>query len=145
MLCAGLARREGWKTLDANPAYAPDYLASIPPLPDVVRAELWQEIEWIHGITSLYPWDAATLLEEIRAVLVPGGKLVLEQPDLAKADRTEWMFGDPSLRNPLHMNRWGYTPYSLAAALEQAGYPSIEILPAQHHLPARDFRIEAMA
>src|ERR1043165_8190823 len=135
MLCAGAIRREGWKTLDANPLFAPDYLASIPPLPDELKAEQWDEIEWIHGITSMYPWDAVEIIEEIRGVLAPGGKLVLEQPDLRYASRVEWLFGDPSFRNPLHMNRWAYTPATLEAALRLAGFTRMKLLPARHHLP----------
>jgi hypothetical protein len=144
LLCAGIHRRQGWLRLDADPRCEPDFVASIPPLPTVVKLMHWDEIEWIHGVTSLYPWDAKTALAELYAVLVPGGKLVLEQPDFSTAiDRPEWLFGDPSHRDPLIMNRWSYTPNSLSLLLLEAGFGRIDVLPAQHHMPARDFRIEA--
>lgn len=146
MLCAGASRRDGWKTLDANPKHEPDFLATIPPLPDSVKAVAWDEIEWIHGITSFYPWEGAQILKELKAVLVPGGKLILEQPDFNKVgQRPEWIFGDPSLTNPLHMNKWAYTPATLTAAMHKAGFSIIAIRVALHHLPERDFRIEAFA
>lgn len=144
ILCSGQTRREGWKTLDANPKNEPDFLAVIPPLPSEVKAVVWDEIELVHGITSFYPWEAETLLKELREVLSPGSKLVLEQPDLRKAShKVEWLFGDPSARNPLHMNRWAYDPESLLAALALAGFKRVDILTARHHEPARDFRAEA--
>lgn len=139
----GLFGKPGWKSLDAD---AGDFIATIPPLPESVKAQEWDEIEWIHGITSLYPWDAAAVLKEIRAVLAPGGKLVLEQPDFDKAKhRPEWIFGDPTLGNPLHMNRWAYVPETLIDLLEAAGFIQMDLMAAQHHRPERDFRIEAFA
>ena len=71
MLLSGRTRREGWKTLDAKGSV--DYLAIVPPLPEEVRAVKWDEIELIHGINVLYPWEAERLLREIAEVMAPGG------------------------------------------------------------------------
>lgn len=141
----GIHKREGWQTLDADPELHPDFVAAVPPFPAEVNAVWWDEIEWIHGIGTLYPWDAVQALKEIHALLASGGKLILEQPnfDIAK-DRIEWVFGDAEqFRNPLLMNRWGYTPKTLSDLLAHVGFSRIHVLPAQHHVPARDFRIEA--
>lgn len=144
ILGAGMTRRDGWTTLDANPKLEPDIVAIFPPLPPEVHAKSWNEIEWIHGITSLYPWDAEAMLDEIHGVLESHGKLVLEQPDFVHARaKLEWVFGDPMSGNPLHMNKWGYTPISLSQMLRKAGFSRVSVLSAQHHLPERDFRIEA--
>lgn len=146
MLLSRLVRREGWVTLDANPAHHPDIVAIIPPLPPEVTGQQWDEIEMVHGITSFYPWDANQLLREIRGVLAPGGKLVLEQPDfevVKQSGHVSWIFGDPLLKDPLHMNKWAYVPASLVSALIEAGFGYCEILPAQHHVSSRDFRVEA--
>lgn len=144
MLGSGIFRREDWKTLDCNSAHHPDFLAIIPPLPPAVKAVEWDEIEWIHGITSVYLWDARLILKEIVGILKLDGKLVLEQPDFNKARaRQAWLFGDPSARDSRIMNRWSYTPEELFEELKAAGFSRIEILPAQHHVPARDFRVEA--
>jgi hypothetical protein len=147
MLCAGSMRRAGWQTLDADAKHAPDFLATIPPLPDAVKAQRWDEIEWVHGIASLYPWDAGVVLREILGALAPGGKLVLEQPDMRKAaGNPRWLFGDPAFREPLHMNKWAYTPETLFDLLKEVGFGRVEIiLPAQYHVPTRDFRMEAFA
>lgn len=147
MLCAGHARREGWKTLDADSSTKPDFWARIPPLPaDLWMEAAWDEIEMVHGITSMYPWQARELLKEIKIVLKPDGRLTLEQPnaEIALASgRIEWIFGDPSYENPFIMNRWAYTPGALSNLLSHAGFTRLEVLPAQHHVPERDFRIEA--
>lgn len=145
MLLAGGTIRPGWKTLDAKGSV--DYLATIPPLPAEVKAVRWDAIELIHGIASFYPWDADKLLREIRSVLSPDGVLVLEQPDfilaLQQGGRVEWLFGDPEPRDPLHMVKWSYTPESLSDLLWRCGFRRVEVKPAVHHIPARDFRIEA--
>jgi hypothetical protein len=145
MLCAGVHRREGWKTLDASETYGADFIAKIPPLPQAVKTTKWEEIEWIHGIGALYPWQAQEVLIEIKNALASGGKLVLEQTDIGRCWNVEWIFGDPTLRDPLHMNHWGYTPFSLRILLFKVGFNRIELRPAEHHRPDRDFRIEAYA
>lgn len=142
----GHQSREGWMSVDADPARGADFLATIPPFPAAVKAIVWDEIEWIHGITSLYPWEAAIVLREAHDILAPGGKLVLEQPDFLKArERVEWLFGDPGFRNPLHMNRWSYSQDSLCDLLRESGFSLMTILPAQYHKLERDFRVEAYA
>jgi hypothetical protein len=79
-------------------------------------------------------------------MLAPGGLLTLEQPDFRKivaGAKLEWIFGDPSLADPFHMNKWSYSPDSLTVLLAQSGFTCIDVLAARHHLPERDFRIEA--
>lgn len=142
MIGAGGMRREGWKTLDCKPGA--DFVARIPPLPPEVLAIAWDEIEWIHGIGSLVPWEGMAVLEGCYQALRDGGRLVLEQPDFLRAGgMREWLFGDPSLRDADHMNRWAYTPMELRDLLLRAGFSKVEVKPAQHHVPERDFRVEA--
>jgi hypothetical protein len=150
MLCSRAVKRVGWVTLDANSAHGPDIMAKIPPLPLEVTGILWDAIELVHGITSFYPWEARALLREIRSILTPEGMLILEQPDARVAARhllengdPQWLFGDASLGDPLHMCRWAYTPESLLALVVASGFSRVSMLPAQHHLSSRDFRIEA--
>ncbi len=149
-IMAGITgRREGWKTLDCKPGA--DYVALVPPLPREVRNQMWDEIELIHGIGQLYPWDGEALLKEIRTILKPDGVLILEQPDMSVAaaqvtsfrPKAEWIYGDPGPRDPLHMVKWGYSPQSLSELLSFCGFTRQELKPAQYHVPARDFRIEA--
>lgn len=150
LLFAGAVRRDGWVTLDGNPDRGCDITALVPPLPPEVTERRWDAVEWVHGIGSIYPWDAATLLAELRAVLSPDGVLMLEQPDAGLVAQAMllnprfvwWMFGDPSFREPLHMNRWAYTPASLEAAVREAGFTRVDVVPPRRH-PERDFRLEA--
>ena len=142
MLCAGITRRDGWKTLDVAGG---DYTAKIPPLPKEVMDVPWDEIELIHGITSFYPWEAAELLQQIWKCLKDAGILVLEQPDFSVAkNRVDWLFGDPGPMNPDHMNKWAYTPETLSYTLSRAGFNHISYQPARYHVTWRDFRIEAV-
>jgi hypothetical protein len=152
MLCAGMTKREGWLTLDSNPANTPDILDTIPPLPEQVLSEKWDEIEWIHGIGSLHTWEAKEVLGQIQRILNPNGLLVLEQPNLISVAReilydpskTWWMFGDPTHRNPAMMNRWCYSPASLTEMLKEFGFSRVSVFDAQHHgATKRDFRVEA--
>ena len=122
----------------------------------------WSTIEMIHVIEHFFPWDALDVLRQVHQCLSPGGLLILEQPDISFAARVllglqtpipntmpgqcdMWaLYGDPRSCNPLYCHRWGYTPQTLSERLVSAGFreSAIQVLPARHHLPARDFRIE---
>jgi hypothetical protein len=143
MLCAGIHKRQGWVTMDGDPSTHPDICGIMPPLPLPISMVKWDRIEWIHGVGSLYPWDAEQVLRELRTVLKPDGVLILEQPNLEKCETPAWIYGDPTQHNPLIMNRWAYTPGSLIDLLEECGFSSAEVMTAQYHVPSRDFRIEA--
>lgn len=149
-------KRYGWTTLDSQPGA--DIQATIPPLPTAVRTEQWDVIELIHGIEHFYVWEARQLLCECRQALVPGGQLILEQPDIEYAARVllgilkrpvaqhaMWaLYGDPSHRREGMCHRWGWTPDTLVAALREAGFARVEIQAARHHVPERDFRVIAV-
>jgi predicted SAM-dependent methyltransferase len=144
MIFCGPDSREGWKTLDAMKRPHIDYVATVPPFPSEVTAQQWSEVEWIHGIACLVPWEAEEAVREIYAMLAPGGKLTIETPDFNRAKASVlWTFGDPALKYPAHMNRWSYTPESLTELLRAVGFSRMDVLPAQTHHPARDFRVEA--
>jgi len=162
MIGAGGKKSSGWVTLDADPNSGADIIATLPPLPDAVRAVKWDEIEMIHVIEHFYQWEARELLREIRSVLAEGGRLIIEAPNIVYAARVlcgieqpprgakgkfdMWpLYGDPRGRNPLYGHRWGYSPSSMRKELLEAGFADtgIEEKPAQHHVQVRDFRIEA--
>jgi len=114
-----------------------------------------EEIIAIHVIEHFYKWEVLPLLLEWRRVLQPGGRLILECPNLAQAARyflsgasdqlSMWAFyGNPDLKDELHCHHWGYTPQSLVETLEQAGFKQCKALPAQFKIPDRDMRVEAI-
>ncbi len=119
------------------------------------------EILSVHVVEHFWRWEVADVLGEWLRVLRPGGRMVLECPNLAAAceafladmdagsgpgpegQRTMWVFyGDPRWRDPLMVHRWGYTPNSLAALMRDAGLVNIRQEPAQFKLrEPRDMRI----
>jgi hypothetical protein len=145
ILLAGADRRAGFQTLDMKGSH--DFIATVPPLPEAVKAISWDRIELIHGITQFYPWDAEVLVREIFDALRSGGTAIFEQPNLIECLRSgavEWLYGDPSLKEPEHMVKWAYTGISLRSLMYKVGFKNVVIGRAQYHVPLRDFRLTAV-
>lgn len=122
------------------------------PLPD----DYADEAHAIHVIEHFYAWEAADVVREWLRIIKPGGKLVIECPNLEKLlwffaypgpinDRmTMWgLYGDPGYQDPSMCHKWAYTPATLSRLLEQLGMVEIEEAEPQHHVKPRDMRIEA--
>ncbi len=120
------------------------------------------EIIAIHAIQHCWRWEIVDILREWVRVLKPGGKLVLECPNLLSAgeallqnraeasdsaqnsDKAAWRFyGDPSSESPRESFRWLYTPQSLAQIMLSIGLQDLEQTPPRFGAghPA-DMRIE---
>ena len=105
--------------------------------------------------------DPVAAFGNIGRALKPGGRMVVECPNIQSAcqtfledpvrnsrddqdgQRTMWVFyGDPKWKDPLMIHRWGYTPDSLKALLSEVGLAEVRQEPAQFKLrEPRDMRV----
>ncbi len=119
------------------------------------------EILSVHVVEHFWRWEVLDILKEWVRVLKPGGKMIVECPNLLSAceevlknpdiatgpgpegQRSMWvLYGDPSWKDPLMIHRWAYTPRSLAQLLHEAGLNDLMQEPAQYKLrEPRDMRI----
>src|SRR5262245_20767186 len=77
--------QDGWLHLDSH--HSADIVAAIPPLPESVLNRQWRTIEAIHVWEHFYKWEAEQLAGSIYPILVAGGKLIIECPNLEFACR----------------------------------------------------------
>jgi predicted SAM-dependent methyltransferase len=154
----------GWVNVDvaAPPnGQAPDIIADLRsiPLPDGCA----QEVMAIHVLEHIYEWEAPDALAEWFRLLAPGGRMVLEMPDLMKACRNMaegwkakkhpdqlgmWaIYGDGREKNPLMMHKTGWWFDRLKPVAEAAGFVHVQERETEFHAVGRgirDFRLEAV-
>jgi hypothetical protein len=155
----GNRRLDGYFGIDAVARPAADLVAPADkvPLDDGCAAELLA----VHLVEHFFEWEVPGLLAEWYRLLAPGGRLILEMPDLRKCARnliegrqerkpgqlSLWgIFGDETLRDPLMMHKSGWWFDRLAPLVRAAGFVKVAEAETVFH-PAgrgvRDFRLEA--
>ena len=138
----------------------PDVVCDIRTM-EVIESNCADEVMAIHVIEHFWRWEVVDVLREWVRVLKPGGRLVLETPNLLTAceellknpniasgpgvegQRSMWcLYGDPSHRDPLMCHPWLYTPVSLGQVMLEVGLIELKREPAEFHLrDPRDMRI----
>jgi SAM-dependent methyltransferase len=156
----GDKRIHGYTGIDIVPRSAADIIAPADaiPLPDACA----DEVLVVHLVEHVYAWQVPDLLGEWARLLKPGGRLVLEMPDVKKCARNllagtvgkhadqlhMWgIFGDDRTRDPYMMHRSGWWFARLAPLVKHAGFTAIRELDTQFHSTGRgirDFRLEAV-
>lgn len=161
-LGCGRRKKTGYINVDVTQRgdIQPDIEADVRDLP--FHENYADEVLAVHVIEHFYLWEVDQVLNEWIRVLKPGGKLIIECPDIVKAcyhmikaisegtephkQFTMWpIYGDPDHKDPLMCHRWGWTPQSLGSRLKSLGMKEIEEKDAQYHMgPVRDMRLEAV-
>lgn len=138
----------------------PDFICDLHNL-SVFESNYADEILAVHVVEHFWQWEVVDILKEWTRVLKPGGKMILECPNLISAaqeflkdpegaalggpegQRSMWVFyGDPAWKDPFMIHRWGYTPRSLATMMHLAGLTDLAKEAAQFKLrEPRDMRI----
>lgn len=155
----GNRRLPGYTGIDAVQRPAADVVAPAHAIPlDDGCAE---EVLAVHVWEHFFLWQCDSVLAEWRRLLRPGGRLVLEMPDILKCCRNildglesrkkdqmgMWgLYGDPTTQDEFMTHQWGWTFSTLAPFLAARGFDQIQERETQFH-PAgrgvRDFRLEA--
>lgn len=154
---------EGYVNVDVAPSrrgMRPDVLCDLHDL-RAFENDSADEILAVHVVEHFWRWEVLDILKEWGRVLKPGGKMILECPNLisacqtllsdpenasagdARGQKSMWVFyGDPSWQDPLMTHRWAYTPNSLAGLMREAGLVDVRQEPAQFKLrEPRDMRV----
>ena len=150
-------------TVQSRAGKQPDLISDVRNLKNIKTA-IADEILAVHVIEHFYYWEVVPILQVWRRVLKPGGKLILECPNLLFAcqmivenpvlgsrpgqdgQMSMWpLYGDPSWQDPLMCHKWAYTPHSLMEVAQLAGLLQPRQEPAQFKLrEPRDMRITAL-
>lgn len=161
-LGSGVDYREGYFNIDSNPDAKTDFCINFLQIDRIFQPATVSEILMLHSLDYLNLWQARDLFAKAHRLLKPGGKLVIETVNLENAIQKilssidnfdEYLEGvralhafgvDQLQRKEVYTpNAFSWTRWHLTGELNNAGFGSVQILPAQTHVPWRDMRIEA--
>ncbi len=147
---------KGYINIDKDERYKPDLIANAQYLRDYFPLESISEILIIHTIGYLSRRQAIMFMEDCYQLLIPGGELIIETPDLEKIMRlyptdklnyTRSIFGfdieDDDQGKYFETHKWAWTEASLIRVLTGIGFQTRIEVPTRHN-KIRDTRIVAI-
>jgi hypothetical protein len=163
-LGCGTEHLAGYINIDVKSNAAADLYLDFCRLHRVFSPESVAEAMMIHSLSYLNLWQARKLFKQLYVLLEPGGKVIIESPDLGKCAQRV-LLKDQSLTDYLEgvrsifafdmswvTNEVMYEPYAfgwpgwhLKQELEHVGFKEVLLLDPQTHgrLLWRDIRVEA--
>jgi len=144
------------------PAGKTDVLGKIEDITTLFPANFFAEILCAHVIEHFYPTDAKKVINDIKAILRPGGKLIMEAPDIMGCYDHYVLKGKqgglPGFISAIYgnephrlkwgdewMHKWGWTGKIMSDTLASMGFKVVHVgIGLTHGMGGRDFRVEAI-
>lgn len=136
VLCANTRQLEGYKHHDVLDLPGIDYVCELFDIGKYVEPESCEEIQFTHALEHFPRADTQNVLELIRALLIPRGRLYLEVPNFAwhaklvmeGKDKEAVYYAFGGQLDEWDFHKTGFTPRILEDQLELAGFSHEEIL-----------------
>lgn len=137
VVAAGDRRLDGFLHHDIQDLPGLDYVCEFYELPAKLEGKM-EEIHFTHALEHFPMNESVKVLETLKSMLQPGGKLYIEVPNLywnaeelvrnpRSRQNVEYIFGGQLNKWDFHYN--GYTPEILAEDLRKAGLTVLELKP----------------
>lgn len=163
-LGCGPMHLDGYINIDGDPQACADFYMDFCTVGDAFQKESISEVLMLHSLSYLNLWQARDLFVTIKRLLRPGGRLVIELPDIENCARKllesaedlpaylegvrgVYAFDLSQIANktPITPYAFGWSAWHLRKELGEVGFQSIECHPPQFHgQPWRDIRMEAV-
>lgn len=157
-LGCGDKRMAGYVDVDCRAEVRPDVVSSVQNYLKTLPDSSVDEVIAHHILEHLGPGECEVLVAEIHRVLKPGGKLIVECPDFARAiqryskGQIAWwqlkqvVYGGPAGADAGLGHRWGWGLKEMESLLVKVGFNPVVSETPQAHGPEkveRDFRLVA--
>ncbi len=163
-LGCGPMHLDGYINIDADPTACADFYMDFGRVGEAFARESVAEVLMVHSIAYLNLWQARDLFVALHGLIRPGGRLVIETPDIERcarkllesADRwDDYIEGvrgvyafDPSQvanKSSITPYAFGWSPWHLEKELRAAKFSDVHLVaPEFHGQPWRDLRVEAI-